>query len=253
MNNSSERHGALLHLAHSLGDPRRSLAILGEGNVSARLTGDTFLVKASGSSLETLRAEELVECRADGLLQLLNQTTLSDSDVETALQLSRVDPTARKPSVEALFHAWLLALPEVEFVGHSHPQSVNSILCSPRALEFAEKRILPDEIVCCDVASVFVPYADPGLFLALGVRAGVNNFVRKYRRVPRVVLLENHGIITFGRTPEAVLAAMLMAEKSAAIWLGAAGLGGPVFLPGQEVTRIAVRPDEGLRQKILNI
>jgi ribulose-5-phosphate 4-epimerase/fuculose-1-phosphate aldolase len=46
----------------------------------------------------------------------------------------------------------------------------------------------------------------------------------------RVVLLENHGLITLGGTAEAVLAAMLMAEKTAQIWRDAAALGGPAFL-----------------------
>ena len=253
MNKPLACRAALLRLSHALGDPRRQLAILGEGNTSARVTEETFLVKASGTNLETLREEDLVECRSATILELLNKTTISDSDVETALMESRVDPASKKPSVESLFHAWLLNLPGVGFVGHTHAVAVNSILCSPRAREFAEKRILPDEIVCCDIASVFVPYTDPGLFLALGVRDGVNGFVRKYRRVPRVVLLENHGIITLGRTVEAVLAAMFMAEKTAAIWLAAATLGGPKFLPPQEVGRIAQRPDEEVRQKVLNI
>jgi rhamnose utilization protein RhaD (predicted bifunctional aldolase and dehydrogenase) len=130
---------------------------------------------------------------------------------------------------------------------------VNSILCSPRASEFAAKRIFPDEIVCCDVASIFVPYTDPGLRLARTIRDRTNDFIKKHQRPPRVVLLENHGIITLGRTPEAVLAAMLMAEKAAAIWLGAATLGGPVFLSAKNVARLAGRPDEALRRKVLKI
>jgi ribulose-5-phosphate 4-epimerase/fuculose-1-phosphate aldolase len=67
------------------------------------------------------------------------------------------------------------------------------------------------------------------------------------------VLLENHGIITLGRTPEAVLAAMRMAEKAAQIWLGAVTLGGPVFLKRAQVERIAGRPDEKQRRRLLNL
>ena len=253
MTDRTERLNALLKLSHALGDPRRQLAILGEGNASARLDEATFLVKASGTNLETLRAEDVVACRAEILLPLLDQDGISDREVGSALMQSRADAGAKKPSVESLFHALLLTLPGVGFVGHTHALAVNSILCSPRAREFAEKRILPDEIVCCDTESVFVSYADPGLRLAQHIRDGVNGFVQKHQRSPRVVLLENHGIITLGRTIEAVLAAMFMAEKVAAIWLGAAALGGPQFLPAPEVARIARRPDEELRQKILNI
>ena len=248
-----EKLPALLRLSHELCNPQHPLAILGEGNTSARLDDRTFLVKASGSSLGRLRGQDVVECKAAGLLSLLDRTGLSDAEVDSALMKSRVDTSAKKPSVEALFHAWLLTLPGIEFVGHTHAPSVNGILCSPRAREFAGKRVFPDEIVCCDVASVFVPYTDPGLRLAQAIRKQIGVFIKKYHRPPRVVLLENHGLITLGRTTEAVLAAMLMAEKAAALWLGAATLGGPIFLSPKQVARVAGRPDEALRRKVLKI
>jgi ribulose-5-phosphate 4-epimerase/fuculose-1-phosphate aldolase len=68
-----------------------------------------------------------------------------------------------------------------------------------------------------------------------------------------VILIQNHGIITVGRTPESVLAAMLMAEKAATIWLGAACLGGPTFMSPADVDRIANRLDEHYRRRSLNI
>ena len=55
-------------------------------------------------------------------------------------------------------------------------------------------------------------------------------FVDKFDIRPRVILLENHGIITLGRSPDAVKAAMFMAEKAAIIFAGAAMLGGPQLL-----------------------
>ncbi len=250
---SQEKLAALLQLSHELGREDRRMAILGEGNTSARLSAETFLVKASGSSLGTLREEDVVECKANVLLPLLDKNALTDEETEAALMASRVDPQSKKPSVEALFHAYCLSLAEVEFVGHTHAVAVNQILCSPRAAEFATKRIFPDEIVCCGSASVFVPYADPGLRLAQAIRDRTNAFINLYEQIPRVILLENHGIITLGRTPAAVLAAMLMAEKTAAIWVGAAMLGGPKFLSQKHVQRIASRSDEHYRQRALNL
>ncbi|HYD85470.1 MAG TPA: class II aldolase, partial [Opitutus sp.] len=61
----------LLALAHDLGREDRQLAILGEGNVSTRLSFDTFLVKASGSNLATLDAAGVTACRSSNLLDLL--------------------------------------------------------------------------------------------------------------------------------------------------------------------------------------
>jgi rhamnose utilization protein RhaD (predicted bifunctional aldolase and dehydrogenase) len=248
-----EKLKALLAFSHKLGDPARPLAILAEGNTSAKLSGETFLVKASGSNLGTLDKNGVVECRAKVLLSLLEKNNLSDAEIESALLESRVDAQAKKPSVEALFHAYLLSLPGIEFIGHAHAPNVNSILCSPRAKEFATKRIFPDEIVCCDVASVFIPYTDPGLKLAQAIREQAEKFMKDFNRPPRVILMENHGVITLGRSVEAVLSAMLMAEKTAGIWLGAAALGGPKFMSPENVARISGRPDEALRRKILKL
>ena len=136
-----EKLKLLLDLSHKLGDPARQMAILGEGNASAKLSNETFLVKASGCSLPTLDKSGVVECCAKTLLTLLEKTNLSDAEIDGTLLNSRLDATAKKPSVEALFHAWLLSLPGIEFVGHTHAPAVNSILCSPRAQEFATKKI----------------------------------------------------------------------------------------------------------------
>jgi rhamnose utilization protein RhaD (predicted bifunctional aldolase and dehydrogenase) len=248
-----ERLTSLLRLSHELGRDDRRMAILAEGNTSVKISAETFLVKASGSNLGTLDKNGVVECRAETLLALLDKKNLADTETDSCLLASRIDVRAKKPSVEALFHAYLLSLPGIEFVGHTHAAAVNSILCSPRAKEFATKRILPDEIVCCDIESVFIPYTDPGLKLAQTVREQTEKFLKSFGRPPRVILMENHGIITLGRSVEAVLSAMLMAEKTAAIWLGATALGGPKFMTPENVARISGRPDEALRRKILKL
>ncbi len=243
----------LLTLSHELGREDRSLAILGEGNTSTRTGDGRFLVKASGSNLATLAATGVTECRADPLLALLEQPGATDAEIEAALLASRAEPYARKPSVEAMFHAWLLGLPGIAFVGHTHPVSVNALLCSERAQEFATRRLFPDEIVCCGPSSVLVPYTDPGAALARAIRDGVERHRETTGLIPRVILLENHGLIALGATPSAVLAATLMAAKAAAITLGACAAGGPRYLSAAEVHRIANRSDEHYRQKMLGL
>ena len=243
----------LLNLSHELGREDRGLAMLGEGNTSTRVSDDTFLVKASGTCLGTLKDNDVVECRLSALLPLLEKESLTDQQVDDALLASRVDQKAKKPSVEAVFHAWLLSLPGIKFVGHTHATAVNQILCSPRAQDFAVNRMFPDEIVCCSVASVFVPYTDPGLKLAQAIRSQTEAFIKQHQVQPRVILMKNHGIITLGATWQAVLSAMLMAEKSAKIFVGAAVLGGPVFFSPENIARIAGRPDEAYRQRALKM
>jgi rhamnose utilization protein RhaD (predicted bifunctional aldolase and dehydrogenase) len=128
----------MLRLSHELGNPQCPLAIPGEGNTSVRLDAKSFLVKASGSNLAALREQEVVECKTDLLLGMLDKTGLPDTEVDNQLMASRMDPKARKPSVEALFHAWLLGLSGISFFGHIHAPAVNGVLCSPGAREFAE-------------------------------------------------------------------------------------------------------------------
>jgi rhamnose utilization protein RhaD (predicted bifunctional aldolase and dehydrogenase) len=244
----------LLNLSHDLGREDRHLAILGEGNTSTLTSTKTFLVKSSGSNLGTLDRRSLTECRLPGLLALLEKENPGDSDVTAALLKARVDPKAKNPSVEAVFHAWLLTLPGVNFVGHTHPVAVNGILCSQWARTFANRRLFPDEIVCCGEASVFVPYADPGHKLAQAIRRAATAFIKRRGHLPRVILLENHGLVAIGPTPQSVLAATLMAEKAAQIFTRAAASGKPPrFLSSRQVSRISGRPDEHYRRKALGL
>ena len=244
----------LLNLSHGLGREERKLAILGEGNTSARISDQTFVVKASGSNLATLSESGVSECAFEKILPLLAAGEMCDLAVDEALFDARVSSSAKKPSVEAIFHGYLLTLPGVNFVGHTHPIAVNGLLCSKHAHAFAKRRLFPDEIVCCGVESVFVPYTDPGLKLSRAIKLAVEEFIVRLSRPPRVILLENHGLIALGSTPEAVLAATLMAVKAAEIFAIAAFISGePQFLTSDQVSRIAGRPDEHYRQQALGI
>ncbi len=243
----------LVSLSRDLGREDRQLAILGEGNTSVMLADGRFAVKASGACLGTLTAADVTVCERTRVLALLDQKQLTDVQVNEALQASRCDPRARKPSIESTFHAWLLTLEGVQFVGHTHPLAVNQILCSPRARDFSERRMFPDEIVVCGAASVFVPYTDPGLPLAREIRERTKSFLDKHGQPPKLILLQNHGLIALGGTPQSVLASTLMAVKAAAIFMGAAAMGGPVFLTPQHVERIADRADEAYRQQQLKL
>jgi len=244
----------LLELALDLGREERQLAILGEGNVSARVSDTEFQVKASGSSLSTLKEANLATCRFDKLLPMLNQTGLSDTEIDQMLMDSRTDSTMKKPSVEATFHAALLNIEGIHFVGHVHPEAVNMLLCSGQAEAFANQRLFPDQIVCCGARSVVVPYQDPGLELAKVIDKEVRAFIEQEGTYPKNILIENHGLIALGKTAKEVLSGTLMAEKSARIFMGAlaARQDGPICLSTLQVERIAGRPDEHYRQKMLN-
>src|SRR5690348_17313065 len=128
----------LLELSHELGREDRRLAMLGEGNTSVKLDADRFAVKASGSCLATLTETDVTTCDSPAVLSILDHKVLTDEELNLALSNARVGGQGKKPSIEAVFHAWLVTLEGVQFVGHCHSLAANQILCSPRARDFAE-------------------------------------------------------------------------------------------------------------------
>jgi rhamnose utilization protein RhaD (predicted bifunctional aldolase and dehydrogenase) len=244
-------HARLLELSREFG--KSQWTILGEGNTSGRIDAKIFAVKASGSSLGTLTEIELTHCYFDSLLPLLDRENVSEQEIEDCLWASRVNKTSLKPSVETFFHAHLLTLPGVNYVGHTHPIPVNQILCSPLCNSFAAERRFPDEVVCCGPVSLLIPYEDPGLALARHIRKEVENFSRGHKKIPKVILLANHGVITLGPTVDSVRVAMAMTVKAGEIFVGAHSLGGNIAMPQTEVVRIENRLDEEYRRKMLRV
>jgi rhamnose utilization protein RhaD (predicted bifunctional aldolase and dehydrogenase) len=241
----------LIELSREFGQAR--WAILGEGNTSGRIDQKVFAVKSSGSSLGTLTEIELTDCFFDKLLPILDRESVSEQEIEEVLFESRVRRTALKPSVETFFHAYLLTIPGVNYVGHTHPIPVNQILCSGLGTSFAEERRFPDEVVCCGPVSLLIPYQDPGLALAIRIRFEIQKFERTHGKNPKVILLGNHGVITIGQTADAVRVAMAMTVKAAEIFVGAHSLGGNISMPELEVHRIENRLDEEYRRKMLRV
>jgi rhamnose utilization protein RhaD (predicted bifunctional aldolase and dehydrogenase) len=235
------RIAELIELGHQLGQEHRGLAILGEGNISVKLDEERFAVKASGSALATLTERDVTVCDARRVLAILERANPEDEVVEAELLAARVDASSKKPSLEAMFHA--------KFVAHCHPLNANRVLCSPRAAEFAEYRLFPDHVVYCGARSVFVQYADPGLPLAREIARRTTKFREETGGAPKLILLENHGTIALGTTMQSVLACTIMAEKAAAIFVGAAALDGPKFLRAREIERIETRKDEAHRRR----
>lgn len=242
----------LVEMSRTLGEPARDYVILGEGNSSAREDEDSFWVKASGTSLDGIEKNGFVQVEMLPILALLEESEISDEQVKMALASAMVDPQVNaRPSVETTFHAVALTLGEANYAGHTHPTAVNSILCSTEAREAFAGRLFPDEIVVCGPAPAFVPYTDPGLPLSLSIRDEISRYKVQYGRAPKVILLQNHGMIALGKTAAEVLRVTAMFVKTARIILGAYTMGGPHFLSQTDVERIDTRPDELYRRRML--
>ncbi len=242
----------LVGMSRAIGAPEQDCALLGEGNSSARVDDETFFVKASGACLATADANGFVRVRCDAVLDLLHTEGLDDAEMTRRLEAARFDAAAtRRPSVETTFHAVLLSQPGVRFIGHSHPTPVNALLCSKGAPNLFAGRLFPDEIVCCGPEPVWVPYTDPGAPLALAIQERVEAYRDRWGTPPRVILMQNHGLIALGGTPAEVLSATFMMVKTARVLLGSLAAGGPRFMSEASVSRIHKRPDEHYRQKVL--
>jgi rhamnose utilization protein RhaD (predicted bifunctional aldolase and dehydrogenase) len=240
----------LVSMTRNLGDPVLDYAILGEGNTSAQIDADSFWVKASGAEMRTIDAGGFVQVSFDRVLAMLQDDDLSDAKVRAGLEAARMDPEARaRPSVETVLHALALKLDGVNFVGHTHPTAVNAVLCSRKAEEAVAGRLFPDEIVYCGPAPVFIPYTDPGVPLAHAVRDAIDGYLDEYRETPKVLLMQNHGLITLGKTASEVENITAMYVKTARVILGTYALGGPHVMTPEAVARIHTRPDELYRRK----
>ena len=242
----------LVEMSARLGRPENELVILGEGNSSALIDDDTFWVKASGTQLPGCDESCFVRVRFEPVLEMLKADGMTDQQVAEGLQEACVEPNAPRPSVETMLHAFLLKYPGVRFVGHTHPTAVNSILCSKNWHELFAGRLFPDEIVVCGKEYVLVPYTDPGLPLAQTVEQMVKEFTKRNGVWPRVILIQNHGLIATGTTPTMVENISHMLNKTARIILGACAAGGPRPLTDEHVGRISSRPDEAYRRQGLD-
>lgn len=244
----------LIQMSRNLGNPALDYAILGEGNTSARIDVETFWVKASGAELGRIDPAGFVRVRFDPVLDMLHDESLCDEDVKSGLEAARADPGATaRPSVETVLHALALQLDGVQFIGHTHPTMVNAVLCSQAVEKAIAGRLFPDEIVYCGPASVYIPYTDPGLPLARRVHQEIARYIEEYGQAPKVILMQNHGLIALGRTASEVENITAMAVKAARVLLGTYALGGPNFLTQNDIDRIHTRPDEHYRRKVWGI
>ena len=244
----------LITMTRALGEPALDYVIIGEGNTSMRMDDASFYVKASGHQMHHISESGFVAVRLAPMLAMLDDPprTLNEQKRITASAILAQDASGAglSPSIEVSFHAMLLHDCDVRFIGHTHPTAVNQIMCSEYAADFALKRRFPDEVVLCGPRSALVPYADPGLPLAIVMRERVLAYMDEEGEAPKLILLENHGMIALGDSPAEILNITAMAVKAARIFLGALLTGKTTYLPEAEVWRLYRRPDEIYRRNL---
>ncbi|MCX7046586.1 MAG: SDR family NAD(P)-dependent oxidoreductase [Candidatus Sumerlaeota bacterium] len=179
---------------HYGSDPEMVLA--GGGNTSCKKGGSLF-IKGSGTTLADIGAEGFVElnrARLDAVLK-----TPAPKDVKAReeffknqIYASRVHPErGQRPSVESLLHNLIPST----YVLHFHPTPVNMISCCRKGLAIA-KELLGDDFI-------WAPYVDPGYALAQMLHEKMTQYAKRTGRAcPPYIVMQNHGLIVGGETPE---------------------------------------------------
>ncbi len=150
------------------------------------LLGDTYevlCVKGSGWDMGTIEPAGLPAVKIAPLLKSRKFEKLSDEDMVTLLRANLIEISAPNPSVEALLHAFL----PHKFVDHTHSTAILAIA------DQAESRAMSEDLFGKKMG--FVPYIMPGFALAKAA-------AEVFEQDPSVegLILDKHGIFTFGET-----------------------------------------------------
>jgi rhamnose utilization protein RhaD (predicted bifunctional aldolase and dehydrogenase) len=228
----------LLSLSRTIGDPVKELVIHNEGNTSAKVNAERFYVKGTGRVLFTARAEDFAEVGFAPLLELVERKpNASPQQIRECLQ-SALTPGDPAPSRESFTHALLLSLPGIRFVAHTRPTYLNGVMASPRAEAFATTRLFPDHVILCGPRSLYVPYMDQGLKIAVEMRWRLEEYMNQYGEPPITILLGNYGMIALGQTSDQVLAATAMMQKASRIYVAAQQCGGVMAMPEEHIEKV---------------
>lgn len=173
------------------------LAQAGGGNTSIKRGGRLY-VKASGLRLRDIDASGFVDV----------ETAWLRERVRDGREMPIPSPGPR-PSIETWMHALL-----DEAMVHTHPIAVNAWLCVG-GLAAAEVFRRFDPVV--------IPYVTPGFPLAQAIARAAEDHRALHGGWPRVILLENHGLIT---SAPALDEAAALTERVVAC--AAESIGGPL-------------------------
>lgn len=182
----------LVYRSNIIGADRR-VCNWGGGNTSAKTIVKDFrgrdvevmYVKGSGSDLASMKAGNFTGLRMDDIRPLFEKDEMPDEEMVAYLVNCMIDVKHPRASIETLLHAFL----PFKHVDHTHPDSIISLCCADNGKELA-KEIFGDRFV-------WVPYIRPGFklskMIAEGVLANPN---------AELVLMEKHGLVTWGETSE---------------------------------------------------
>ena len=171
-----------------------ALVVHGGGNTSFKGFAATILgepvevihIKGSGWDLGTIEPQGHPAVRLEPLRKLRALDSMTDEAMVNELRTNLLDASAPNPSVETLLHAFLPA----RFIDHTHADAILALCDQPDG-----KRIFTGLF---GGALVWVPYVMPGFALAKRCIEAFEQVAE--REQPAVMVLERHGLFTWGAT-----------------------------------------------------
>lgn len=155
------------------------------GNISARISEDSFLITPSGRAYDSLTPEDLVEVR------------IKDCSYEGDI----------KPSSEKGVHAAVYGLrPEAEFVIHAHSVNASSISILQEDIKITRLE--------SDLPGGVIPTSRYAMTSTDKLVKNVSASLKKYPKV-KAMLLPYHGTLCFGGSFEEAMAVTRELEKTA--------------------------------------
>jgi len=185
----------LVRISHFYGGNPEFL-MAGGGNTSFKDNKYVY-VKASGVELASVSKDDFVKLKRDALERIWEKeypvdVGMREKKALSDLMNSRAEDKARRPSVESLLHA---VLPQ-KYIVHTHPTIVNGLTCSKKGRYFSKKLF--------NNRYMWIPSVNPGYTLAKTVRAELMNYKKRYKSVPDIIFLGNHGMFVGAETVEEV-------------------------------------------------
>jgi rhamnulose-1-phosphate aldolase/alcohol dehydrogenase len=206
---------ALVYRSNLLGADR-ALANRGGGNTSAKgvlvdhvgRERRVLWVKGSGTDLASISQEGFAVLRLEEVLPLRERSEMDDATMVEYLLRCALSPGQPRPSIETLLHAFIAAA----HVDHTHPDAIIALTSSPGGKELAAEAF-GDEAVWLD-------YERPGFAMSKRIAELLDEAPQA-----RAVLLEKHGLVTWGETSEASYRSTIETISRAAEALAEAGRG----------------------------
>jgi rhamnose utilization protein RhaD (predicted bifunctional aldolase and dehydrogenase)/NAD(P)-dependent dehydrogenase (short-subunit alcohol dehydrogenase family) len=194
---SEDSLSVLVKLSRFYGrDP--SFVLAGGGNTSFK-DERVLHIKASGHALSEIGPDGFVQMDR-GRLRVLEDADLGDDPeareaaYKKALMESRLHPeSGLRPSVECYLHHLIPGA----YVCHTHSTLANMLTCTDRGEELC-REWFGDSVL-------WVPYVDPGFTLGRYLQELLaDHKQRTGRSEPDAILMQNHGLIVAGDTPDEI-------------------------------------------------